>query len=573
MSSVNPILYSSGWAVTTVSMTVVRRYAPKTFYTATATLTLVNVVYFDKALLTTNNPEKLKKWIAVSCLVMSATLSSILVNSFILVPTLVKTRDLGKLFLISGAMMTLTGTLVPLIRSFYRKGLLDWKQIDSFVKQDRSKLSRGPIQTTYRQVALLFPSASQHLGPSVQPETLSLLPDPKREILWKKEFELLLELEPFLETTELNLARKTCARKLEFLSAESQIRLIEEIHKFPDPSLLKLHPEYTEHVENKKEELGLNLESKLSEIKTKRDFDALLKQVRLYLPTETETLLKFQKETLIPQLNENEKKNSIKNADQDQIDLDDSPANFFLTRSKELGYSKLVKLLGAENFTDLDQKLEERQIGTMGDFITHVLKGDSTLLKNLKPAPTSEKYNENYEISSEVFDKLKNYLQNSITLREKAYSVIASFEPASLSLREKSVSCFAYRAMILIMTLAPVIQNPELSLYGLTLAGLYQLKWVHWLVEQSGINPNLVRSYGFYFSVAARRPVIPQIRLLETPELKQFLKSDIFGKLTIIGLELMITSTLLRPVSPIIGLPPIRIGSLIQGFAIGQEVF
>lgn len=79
--------------------------------------------------------------------------------------------------------------------------------------------------------------------------------------------------------------------------------------------------------------------------------------------------------------------------------------------------------------------------------------------------------------------------------------------------------------------------------------------------------------YVVLIHLALRHPLLPQLRLAETREITTFVKSDLLGKASILGYELLLSSMLLLAKRKYDNLPPLKVGALVQGFAIGRELF
>lgn len=587
----NELLYASLFTLTTVSMTVVSRHAPKMFYLGVCTFTLVNVVYLDITLLTTTEGAPLKRWISVSCLVVSAMFFSIFVHTFTVTPPLLKSKNLGELCYRAGVLMTSVGVLVPLIRSFYRKSFLDWKQVDDFIQQDRTKMCNEWrfFDSLYRVSALLFPSTPYS---SIAPETMALVPDSQRELLWKQTLLNLEEVHAFVESlpdqdnkqdlrSELLVEFEKCARMLKCLSAESQIRLTQEIRRFEElyPNMTtSLHKAYLDYQGEQREALYLTLDTQmesferaLQSIQTPKEFNDFqmkffdfLGKIRFYLPAEMPKLQAFRITKMIPFQTSLQQKTSKKRAAENPLDLDESPADFFLSHSPTLGYPRFAHLLN----DDVEAELTKYGITTLREFIDKVLGGDPKLLIELRAENSHE-----YIIPDVVFDKLRAYLKNGFSLRQRVYQTLASYAPTSSPFEREALSRLTYRVMILFMTLAPLIQDPSQALIGMMAAAAYQLPLIHQLALDLGIVHHFIIAYGPWLTAAARRPLLPQIRLRDTPELTEYLKSDVFGKMSLIGMELLTTAGLLHASLQVNVRPKLRIGPVIQGFVLGQELF
>ncbi len=593
MSSISPFHYSVSWTVTTAAMLLTSHYTPKLFYPGACAYTLYNVIQFDQALLEKQNRSSIQRWMVTACLVMSAALAAAVIHAAHWTATSISHQELGLIFLKVGLILISTTFMTPHIRTIYLKGLhlseqKEWKEIEPFLALDHSQTSTWLIDRLIRFSTLLFPSSAHHYGHHVQAETFPLLPESEREKLWKQEFEEFKTWHEISEEEEIAYLQFRCLHKLSFLSSQSQIRLVEEILQFQElvtditPSL---HPEFINFISHKRELLKSSLNTRITGFSSQitspnfstealqqlqKDFSYLLAEVRLYLPKEAAALIRFRHDVIEPFLLEHERVVSASRVGQSPFDESDSPAHFFLLSSPTIGYPKLVQALRPEGETEatklghLYQLLDDHGIGTMQLFIDKVMEGNRTPFLQEKATIHGDSYD--YAIPDTVFEKLQAYLSHKASFRLRIYQVLSTnfSTPAPT---EELFERIAYRVTILFITLAPFLQNPILGLYGIFLGGLSRVPFPQWAYQGQ------LMDYATLVNVALRHPLLPQLRLAETSELKTFVKSDLLGKLTIVGYELVMGSMLLLARRRYSGLPPLKIGALIQGFAIGHETF
>lgn len=594
-NSISSFHYSTSWAAATASTIIISHATPKLFYPAACTYTLYNIIQFDKALLEKQNREEIRKWMVTACFVTSVILTTALIHAVHWTAASIAYGELGLIVLKVGLILLSTSFMIPRIRTIYLKGehlyqQREWKEIEPFLAADQQQFSTALSDRLIRFTTLLFPTSARRYGRHVQAETYALLPESECEQLWKQEFENFKTWHGIDAEGDLSYLQSSCLHKLSSLTSSSQIRLVEEILQLQEilPQVdLPLHTGFREYVDRERTSLRTSFEEKMKkfneqieELKSTFDKDGLqefqrvfcifFSKIRLYLPKETASLIQFRLAHIEPLINEFQKKVSASRVGQAPFDDDDSPADFFLLSSPFVSYPKLVQTLKPKGETDVDklgnlyQLLNEYCIGTMKSFIDRVMNGDQTPFLQEKATAYEQSYH--YPIPDTVFEKLEAYLRPKASFRQNVYEVLSNTfctPTPALELLERTV----YRVTILFITVAPLLQNPVLGLCGIALGAMSQVSFFHWSVYSQ------LMYYVVLIHLALRHPLLPQLRLAETREITTFVKSDLLGKASILGYELLLSSMLLLAKRKYDNLPPLKVGALVQGFAIGRELF
>ena len=181
-------------------------------------------------------------------------------------------------------------------------------------------------------------------------------------------------------------------------------------------------------------------------------------------------------------------------------------------------------LFGVSEVDTLDKELTKMEIGTIGEFVNHVLGNDRELLKN----------------HDEVLKRLRNFIARKNDLRGRIYSYFAGAQIKGNQAMNGAGKA-AYKFAMILTAVAPMIVYPKLTMLGMAMRLAYETdNWIKENVDDVSQSTNLLNQYQSLWSLATRRPFISLLSSSSSGELTTFQNSDCWGQMRILSFEFLI---------------------------------
>lgn len=661
--------YTVAYLVSTTGIYVLSGYVPISFTLGTITLSLIHVVWFNKAVRDWDSSKhsRVRNWMIVACLVGASVASVIILRSRILLPAFTKAfneRNAGGLLVITWFFAGLVGCTGAAAETLYHRGkeLLQtatWSEMRSYMEKStdtkkvvnnlRLKLefiamlcAPDKIGTDWNPstkimgAAVKFCSADQQLKlfnrylqnmrslPALpdyrkeQESQLALAIDVLKDLPEDKQATVLPQMLGVIDRDQLfdklpvALQGIITAKEDEMRKTHSDsvkdfykrygllYKVFESLKGAPnEEELLKRSQELSElrndvntHFDNLKiyypDFPRKEIEEKVREEEGKpkvensglQRFKELLAKVsqedRIHELSVEEFSL-FRKELIDGQLLKDiQQALSKQNAELDKLDVDNTPANYFLDEQRLEGYELFRECFRANTPEALDDALKEHEIFTMKEFIDRVLDGDQTLLRN-KDHVTRLNHR------TELLKRLNAYLEGrQKNTRNRIYTFLAGRPEGGGSLLVALSGKIAYRATIVLATVAPLVTYPKLFAAGAIAAVVASIAIA--VYQSFSIFPKVdddfrtrvesrfrASSWWRLYQMVTRRPVLGLFVGPSSQEVRTYDGANIFGKMRIIAAESLNGLLVLTMVFDREGHTE-GIGGAIQGFATALEV-
>jgi hypothetical protein len=599
-------VYKASWAITTVAMTALSYYAPITFFFIGMPLSLAHVIMFNAAV-SQGHPDDhsiIKHWMTIACLVSSAFITVQISYFFYCLPwgvQALKVLDMsealfnltlftGSIGFGSSAVKTLfnrglelaqTETWEPMkahmatrqsqkqVSGFFDKwefaiGLIDPENLSfsakmrnvlfKFIPQASQEQKFKQLLADYHSVANVDPAAAAEYWPQIL-EYFNTMPINKQlaelnQMIAIRGIRVMNELKA--DTVQAYGRRVIkVGQQNETIASECRTQADEiytRIDAIKDPKL-------------EKETLD-QISIDLSALRTRIEQHAL--NMKLFCPKARipEELTALQKELMTGEKSMQLFKMNSQAADAEEIDLDDATWNYFLiSYTKEVGRGGggeqfVGRLCGKFNVAlpELDGKLDELKIGTIGEFIQTVLGGDKKILAN----------------PEEVMLRIDEYLATKNDARGLIYSTLASKAITHSSFAVQLAGKVAYKAAMIMTAVAPIIVYPKLVAFSAVVSMVYySVPFVNQTVDYY-IEDIFKRRYGFILSLATRRPFISLLTNTSSGEMASYSSSDTLGKMRILATEFFLGFLLLNATFDDRGNLE-GLGAIVTGMAIARE--
>lgn len=244
--------------------------------------------------------------------------------------------------------------------------------------------------------------------------------------------------------------------------------------------------------------------------------------------------------------------------------------DYFFSKFNLPTMDKLKDTERAQNNARLVEILENLQIGTIGEFITHVLNGNDQLLKG----QTTAKRDENSKEIRRLFDA---YVASRAVVgsRTSLYSFLAGGIKTHGSKWTNLASKIAYRAIMILSSMAVMVVYQKWASAGFTISFICNtISPLRELIAEC-FAANAFSHSGDWlglsvlaYNFASERPFLSLFSRQSPPEMRSFEQANLFGRARILSLE-SLYGWLLFVFNPrnMEGL-----GGFVQGLALGTEL-
>lgn len=604
------IAFAASYGVTTVALTALSYYAPITFFVASAPLALTHIFIFNRAVHTSDHTT-VKAWMVTACLVGSAFIT---VQITYFIPFLSSSAIALKALDLSWTMIYLTlftgsiGFGGAAVHKLYQKGLElaktpVWEPMKAHMenREARESVTSFPDKVNF-SLGVIDPALLW--GPPAKTAKIknilfNFIPEEQKEAQFHQlvaDYKTVADAAP----SDARALWPQILHHFNNLSTNKQIALLPQLIAINQRPMLSLETQqiFQQHVNQVKEKHGkfflgclqrrdaLNKridsaplsKADLEEISNdfnqfKLDIISHCSEVRLFCPElNTPKFNTFQTEIQTELMSGEHfmklQRLNSQSTNEDDIDLEDQTWNFFL-----MEYTKLYRTEGkifiedlchnlAVTEQELDGKLEELGIGTIGEFLEKVLGGDKKLLVN----------------RNEVLTRLDDYITTKNDARGRIYTLMAS-KPVDNSYLLNMAGNAAYKSAMIITAIAPIIIYPGLTALGILISLTYHIPSVAQLANSAGSIPrrdnilecnNAFEYYAYVFNVATRRPFFSLLTNSPTGEMTTYASSNTLGKMRILATEFFFGLVILHARFDKEGRVD-GLGGVVQGVAIGRE--
>lgn len=501
----------------------------------------------------------------------------------------------------------LLGCLLPLAQSQYNRAMEllqqgDWNQMQAHMNQNPEV--KGTIRGFFNKlsfyVVLCSPKTIDLLpiSPSTESLFVNFLPNVVKESRIKEHLQDLQDDRHYLEAEEIQQIWSLINHYLNALPEEAQMKLLpailhaagddrnEIIQTFP-ASLRQKIETHSADIRQKNDTFMFDcnakyasLLSQINEIHDPKNQAALVKAISqdlaklrndvlhhcteatLYCPDLSLASFKRLQSLLLEGhvASTVERFNALEVQDvEENIDLDDATWNYFLIHFGQDSYTQLQGIFGADSLDALDAALDAQNIGTIGDFITKVLNGDQSVLKHKEA----------------LFERLNDYLETKKDVRSWIYTHLAGSALTSGTRVASVAGKVAYRATMILSTVAPIIAYPQIFAVGATSSFLCHVippvrRGISNFLQNTELGRYIHEKVEFIYSLATRRPFLSLFAGPPPQEIRSYDSSDTYGKLRILSWELT-SGWFLLIAKLTYDINERGAGGFIQGVAIGRE--